>query len=344
MLKSLVKRAIFASQQIINWTPVKGEMELDVPDWMLRQIHSDVAEVKQGDISSIVFQKTRMKEHKLMCYRIKNHRLTAQGFIEIERTYPITNALIALAPKLPDMEFLVSFRDHLDGVDLGIPVFVFAKNPNRSSHILMPDFEALTGYPHVLASAARGSQKYPWNQKEAKCIWRGATTGGEFSVKNFLSLNRAQYVQFSLHHPTILDARFTEVVQCKNDREVKKRFNNFFAPYLSIEEQLKYKYQLVLDGNSCPYSKLSWGLFSNSLVLKEESANKQWYYSALNPGIHYLPVKKNLLDSIRWAKGHDLEAEEIANNSKLFAEKNLNYKRNIQYLYLLLKEYSKVSS
>lgn len=342
MLKCLIKRAVFASQQIVNWSPIQYDMEKDVPKWMEKQIRSDLANVQKGDIFSIASCKRLIKKHKLMCYQIKRGRLSAKGFIEIERTYPITNVLMALAPKLPDMNFLVSFRDHLDHVDLGVPIFVFAKHPSGSSHILMPDFEALTGYPQVLPATRRGSEKYPWENKRAKCIWRGATTGSDFSAKDFLELSRSKFVQMSLEHPELIDARFTKLVQCKDPKHVKKKFNNHFGSYLSIEEQLQYKYQLILDGNTCPYSKLYWGLFSNALLLKEETGSVQWYYSALKPRIHYLPVGKNLIEMIKWSREHDLEAKEIANNSKLFAETNLTYKRNIQYLFLLLKNYNRL--
>ena len=339
MLKTTIKRAIFTSQQIYNWTPVQVDFEESAPDWMQPQITSDLSHVKMGELASVMANSELVKEHKLMHYRIRKTRVRAKGYVEIQRTYHVTNALIFLAKTLPDMDLVVSFHDHLDGVDLGIPIFVFAKDPTRASHILMPDFEALKGYRHVLRAVGRGNEKYPWEVKESRCMWRGGMTGGTFTFENFLEFPRSQVITTSLSEPKWVDACYTDTAQCVNPQEIQAHFSSYFAPYLPIEEQLKYKYQLAVDGNSCAYSKMYWGLFSNSLVLKQKSPNIQWYYRALQTGQHYLSVEKNLLDIIQWAREHDKEAKAIAEQSKDFAKQNLSFSRVMQYFHSLLKAY-----
>ncbi len=343
-LGSGIKRVIFASQKLYNWTPFHVPLEKTSPHWMQEQITADLSQVQKGKVSSILTNPALVKQHKLMHYRIQNHRVFAKGYTEIQRAYPITNALIFLAKELPDMELVVSFHDHLDGVDLGIPIFVFAKDPSQASHILMPDFEALKGYRHIHQKVREGNARYPWEKKESKCMWRGGMTGGDFTPENFLDFPRSQVITTSLASPDWFDARFTDSAQCENPEQIQKKFPAYFDPFLSIPDQLKQKYQLVVDGNSCAYSKIYWGLFSNSLVIKQDSPNIQWYYPILKPYEHYLPVSNNLLNILQWAKEHDEEARVIAEKSQQFAEENLSSSKIIQYFYLLLKEYQKIMS
>lgn len=341
MLKSLIKRAIFETQKIFPWTPISFNGENLLPVWMQEQIEKDLEGVKKGKCSFLFERADLIQKHKLMGIQIRNHRVKTKGYIEIERTYPVLNAVRALAPWLDDLTFFVSFKDHLNDVDWGVPLFVFAKNPTCASHILMPDFEALTGYHHISKAVQKGNVMYPWEQKETLCYWRGRTTGKEFTANNFFALPRAEIVALSQKFPSCLDARFTEAVQCPDPKEIQKNFCTFFTEPVSIEEQIRYKYQLVLDGNTCPYSKLYWGFISNCCVFRQQSSHLQWYYAGLQPKKHYIEVNKNLISQIQWARKHDREVKEIAKASQKFAQENLNLKKNLQYFYQLLKQYSK---
>jgi hypothetical protein len=81
-----------------------------------------------------------------------------------------------------------------------------------------------------------------------------------------------------------------------------------------------------------------------SLILKQDSPYIEHFYSSLQPWKHYVPFKKDLSDlveKIRWAKEHDKEAREIAENAKAFARQHLLPKDVICYHALLLKEWTK---
>jgi hypothetical protein len=51
-----------------------------------------------------------------------------------------------------------------------------------------------------------------------------------------------------------------------------------------------------VDGNVNSWSGLWWKLRSNSVTIKVESSNKQWYYDKLKPWVHYVPVAANMSD------------------------------------------------
>ena len=108
---------------------------------------------------------------------------------------------------------------------------------------------------------------------------------------------------------------------------------------------LEYKYLVDVDGNSCSFERYFWVLLSNSLVLKQITPNIQWYYSALNPYEHFVPVKEDLsdlLEKYEWALSHDLEAKKIAQNATEFAKENLSTEDVFLYMHCLLKEYARL--
>lgn len=169
-------------------------------------------------------------------------------------------------------------------------------------------------------------------------------TGSEFTVENFLTISRSQAVALSIKQPDLVDAKFSAVTQCANPEQILKLFNNYFSDPLPVREHLQYKYQILIDGNSCAYSRAYWQMFSNSLIFKQDSPHIQWYYRALIPYVHYILVRSDfsdLLEKIKWAQSHDKEAKRISRNAQKFASKNLQKSEVHFYLYLLLKEYAK---
>lgn len=176
-------------------------------------------------------------------------------------------------------------------------------------------------------------------------MWRGTTTGGQYRMDNYLSFPRSRLVALSKQHPEYLDARFN--AHCLTpDLGDRLQSQGYMGASLSAADQLHYKYQILIDGNSCAYSRAYWQLFSNSLILKVESDNIQWYYDALSPYKHYVPVKSdlsNLIEQIEWARSHDREARQIIQNANAFAENNLQKAQIDDYLTEALLAYASIS-
>lgn len=175
----------------------------------------------------------------------------------------------------------------------------------------------------------------------------GEKQGYIFTEENFLTAPRSQAVTLSIQRPDLIDAKFSALSQCSHPDRILQRFNNYFSDPLPVQEHLQYKYQLLIDGNSCAYSRAYWQLFSNSLIFKQNSPHIQWFYKALTPYAHYIPVRSDfgdLLEKIQWAKEHDKEAQRISKNAQKFAAKNLKKSDVYFYVYVLLKEYAKIQS
>ncbi len=321
------------------------------PAWMREQIETDLSLFEPEEIAPAQLDRIDQMLHPLIVrYRIKNGTLQAiYPPSPIKITWVRGRAMESFFQQLlkitdvSDVDFLVSMSDKGEG--LSAPFFSFAKDGrSKEAILLIPDFEALSGNPNMLTEVKEGVKKYPWKSKLSKAIWRGSMTGQHFTLSSFLHAPRSQLVTHSLHYPTLIDARFSAITQCSDPKEIESAFGEYFSNPLSIRTHLRYKYQILVDGNSCAYSRAYWQLFSNALILKQESPDIQWFYACLKPYVHYIPVRTNfedLIEQIQWAQAHDEECQQISENAQAFANQNLTRDHVFLYLYLLLEAYAK---
>jgi hypothetical protein len=284
---------------------------------------------------------------QLIRYRIRQGRLSIHSFRDIrlnERTLASTQALHRLCRtyRMSDCDFILTLHDaftYVTSTPPVAPVFSFAKDCLKDENVLLfPDFEILRGYKPFY----KETHILPWSQKKPLAIWRGGTTGGEYTLDNLHSFPRVRLIQFSKKFPELLDACFN--THCLDSSLAEELGHlGLMGNTLSVEQQLEYKYQILIDGNSCAYSRAYWQLFSNALMFKIDSNNVQWYYKDLRPYIHYVPVKEDLSDlgdQIEWAKEHDEEAQAIVRRANVFAKEHLTQKAVYSYLGSLLTAYS----
>lgn len=349
----------------------------NVPAWMMEQIQYDLSPfadsgIKQSDLDDLMqSQEKNCNSYFLVRYKILNQQINAIHYPTdhpgvLSRINMVTAALTKLTSivQLPDIDFIITMLDSLDGTHLSVPVFAFANDPNCSSKIvLIPDFEALTGNEHLLYQVKIGNALYPWKSKLNRVIWRGSMTGypyiepfdssmitiprmgGIFSLKNFLDFPRTRAITISLQYPDKIDARYTTLSQCIDCNRIRSQFSEYFGHHMSIDQHLSYKYQLLIDGNTCAYSRAYWQLFSNSVILKQNTNALQWYSRAIRPWVHYLPIQSDLSDLVEvvdWAIYHEEQTKKISIEAQNFAQKNLTHFHVMQYLYLLLIEYAKL--
>jgi hypothetical protein len=182
-------------------------------------------------------------------------------------------------------------------------------------------------------------------------VFRGAMTGRvegsyQFNQENFLLFPRSMCVTKSLQHPELIDARFSAITQTQQPEIISTVFQSYFAPPLNVREQLKYKYQILIDGNTCAYSRFFWQLFSDGLIIKQDSPDIQWFYKGVRPNVHFLPCKwdmSNLPSQILYAKQNDAKALEIIKNANIFAQESLTKKAISSYVLACLEYYQKLA-
>lgn len=323
------------------------------PEWMIRQIKSDLNAYASGITKKMIdeaFSGGQIETFNLIRFTIKDGHITfsldeknlyARHFKELLACIKKLGDHV----KLPDADFLVSLEDGFAGNPGLGPCFVFAKQLDVHSLILIPDIKALSGYKKLRKMILDANAKLPWEKKISKSFWRGSTTGGYSTLATWDRLARAKLVLLSLSYPEIVDARFHSVVQCDSEIPRLMKAKGMLSKSVSRPDHLKYKYLVDVDGNSCSYERYFWLLLSNSLVIKQITPNIQWYYGGLEPYKHFLPVKEDLsdlLEKINWAQEHDEEARLMAQRATEFAKENLEPEDTVLYLYLLLKEYARL--
>lgn len=246
---------------------------------------------------------------------------------------------------LPDMEFWIHLGDAFIGRDTKVPVFAFSTLKEQRYVINMPDFEMFTLDQELFSPVLCYANCYPWKMKLPIAFWRGSTTSGDFRVPYWREFPRSKLVLQAAYTPDLVDAKFTNYCQgAENNQDFLDNMGPA-ANRVSISSHIPFKYLIDVDGNASSYSRYFWILLSNCMPLKVESNFIQWYYVGLTPYYHYLPVKEdssNLSEQIEWAKGHDAQAEQIANNSQAFAKQYLSEEGVYTYLYHLFKRYAEV--
>lgn len=176
--------------------------------------------------------------------------------------------------------------------------------------------------------------KHPWEQKIEKLFWRGIVSDYKTPTSEnwWKSSIRGSLYHLSLDYSDLMDIGLTNF--CLVD-VFKKMHHEPLFPYANINEHIKYKYQICLDGYTATNPGYAWRLLSNCLTFKVDSPIRQWFYKGLKPWKHYIPVKTDLSDLanlLLWAKQNDADAKTIVSNAQEFAKEYL-VDLDILYLY-----------
>jgi hypothetical protein len=88
----------------------------------------------------------------------------------------------------------------------------------------------------------------------------------------------------------------------------------YSKPFLSISQQLRYRYIVSLEGNDVA-TNLKWILNSNSLCLMPLPTYETWFAEKqLEAGVHYVPLDPDfadVADKVRYFEQHPAEAQRI---------------------------------
>lgn len=326
------------------------------PQWMQRQIDQDFSPFLNLGITRDMLDNlmAARRDDLLVRFKVQSGEISyfssehENNQLFLTRRDIVQNALKKLAKNvlLPNVEFIVSVADSNNNDERNLaPLFVFSKNRYFVGQILIPDTDALLGYNHFRKQIEAGEEKYPWEKKRTTGFWRGATTGGYYHQYLWKSYPRSKLVLLSLQYPTLIDAKFSHYLQGAELNQEMQELPELLGGFVSPKESLQYKYLIDIDGNSCSWSRLYWTLLSNSVVFKQVTDNVQWYYGALSPGIHYVPIKEDLSDlpeKISLAIKKDAKMKEIAKKATAFASENLSETMIYLYLYLVINHYAKL--
>jgi hypothetical protein len=193
-------------------------------------------------------------------------------------------------------------------------IMCFNKHINDHTAICIPD-------PHIVSSRESiykqrfeiiDHKSFEWHSKKKEFIYRGKFRPG--GVKCFFS-----------HNPSLSSPRKHFLVKAQESKY--QDLINVGIDHVNVSTQIEFKFLFDIDGNTNTWDSLVWKLYSGSVVLKQESIWKQWYYDKLKAWEHYIPIKNDFSDLdeiIEWCIRNDDKCEKIAANAKNFIIKNFN--------------------
>ena len=161
----------------------------------------------------------------------------------------------------------------------------------------------------------------PFDKKISKIFWRGNTTGclnlSHASSDAFRPVNRFTMMKQWYNKHRDIDIGFSYIWI----EWLKKEYSQYVKGECTIEDFLKYKYILSIEGTDKD-SGLNWKLNSNSLVLMPKPRVTSWLMeTTLIPNYHYVLLKddfSDLKEKLDWCNSHQKECKNIIKNANNF--------------------------
>ncbi|MFD1875532.1 glycosyl transferase family 90 [Hymenobacter bucti] len=367
LLKAFLQPLGFFSRDwrvLLSLSGLRGAIPFNVaepftlPHWMHEQVAAELARFRDGITPGRLavaesFYAGEYHNH-FVRYAVQAGRLrilTSQQHFPAyitERFRTMTSVFEALAPTLPELDFILYLGDGFDGWSRGCeaPVLTFSKRPNvDESGLLIPDPLTLALSSQLRLEVKAGCAKHPWESRASVAFWCGTTTGGPFDLSNYTQGVRFRLVERSQARPDLIDAVFTGFHSVTPELEALVRSKGWLGQYVKIADHFRYRYQVLVDGFTSPWPRYFWGLHGDSAILKQESGLCGWFDAGLKPWIHYVPLASDLSDleeRISWAQAHDDEVRAITVRAQRFAYTDLTDAVMLGYMRLLLTEYAKL--
>jgi hypothetical protein len=222
-------------------------------------------------------------------------------------------------------------------------VLTFGSKINSNS-VLIPDIYQMYNYKDSLNSTY--DDNIDFKNKINKIIFAGSTTGN-IDVRYNDRINACIWSNNNKWAKNNTYFKITNIVQIPYTKlyYYTKRNNLLIDSIISsnvcINDQLKYKYILSIDGNTWAWDRPVWIMNSNSLFFKYESDNIGWYYDFLKEDTHYISVNKdNMEKKYNFFENNTNQSLEIINNAKTFVKDYCSEEAWIFYFKTLLEEIS----
>lgn len=186
-------------------------------------------------------------------------------------------------------------------------VMCFSKFKNDNGPVLVPDPYMLNSYGGLVVNDTEN-----WVKKFNKTIFCGTTTGNRNPDLN----DRINTCLWSINKPHC-DFYITRIAQIEPKLlDDVKDFSLIYRNNIPIENQLKYKYHLCLDGNTCRFDV--WYYNTTSIILKKKSKEMLWYYPMLQDKFNYVEIDDldNIENVMNFFNNNNNNAYNILLNSR----------------------------
>jgi hypothetical protein len=104
--------------------------------------------------------------------------------------------------------------------------------------------------------------------------------------------------------------------------------------WITSESMVQYKYILDLDGRASTWDATAWKLNSGSVIMKQTSPWRQWFYDEYLPWTHYVPIANDFSDlqeKFAWCESHQEECETMVKACLALFQKIYRFHNVIEY-------------
>jgi hypothetical protein len=358
---------------LVNIQKLQTKCLLPIPNWMQDRVHKELFPFSNKKISqqalNITFKQIVdiMGPNIFSRYRIINNKIFVHGHDPYDGNNSILRSLARFSdyynvPDMPCVDFIVCHEDGIpiefhpknfwitDSFQDQAPIFAASKVNNSPYIVCMPDRFTFVEWPRVVNSILNASKTFTWKTKQLKVFWRGSANdfrrhawdNVQEMSEHYAHQPRFLLCKLSSQFPEILDAGFS--ARGMAPVAVDDLIKPYMKPSVGASDQLKYAFLVVADGLMPAFTGFLWPLLSNSVVFKQTSNESQWYYDALKPYVHYIPIAHDFSDiaqQYNWAITHQEECRKIAQNSTNFVLENLMIEDLYLYYIYLLQQYEK---
>lgn len=232
-----------------------------------------------------------------------------------------------------NFDFMVNFNDETNNEYLDDPSkFVFARSKS-SPHICVPD----SHLGQTINTCSRlADLDIEWGAKQDKACFFGSDTG------LFLTEGLTQRVSICERYlnSKVVDAKITNFTKTPSNLA-------YSSDFVSIADQLKYKFILNVNGNTTSWERLIWTMASNSLCIYVRPPVDQndisWYYHMFDFDQAFVYVDENNIEScVKFLLENKETAGYLKQRQKATAEILGGAEFHAQYYAGILEQYNKL--
>jgi protein glucosyltransferase len=271
-----------------------------------------------------------------------------------ERCKGLEKFLLAAAPRVPDVDFVVNVRDRPQQTGQGLPVLSFSVLPGVHADVMMPAWSFWGGGPAgpwakrgwrwdvMQAEIASAAEDAPWRNRDERAFFRGSRT----CTPDAPYCPRDAWVRLGQERSDLADTGYTEHFVDAIRRGVESAMGIDYV-YHAPEPPTRscaFKYLPNFDGVAASF-RLRSAMACGSVVVGAGMNWQEFFYGKLQPWVHYVPSRGDGRDAaavVEFLRAHDEAARTIGTNARRFIREHLRLEDVHSYWELLLSEYSKL--
>ena len=231
---------------------------------------------------------------------------------------------------------IINLDDDVPDFESDAPRICLSKRKGHGN-ILIPDSHCFALKDHK-KNIDQMRNKIDFDKKINQMIFSGSDTGV------FKCADKNQRFQFCLNNKDKGNFKITQFVEIEKNSLNNYDWQSVASDRVSIEDHLKFKFILNINGNTTSWERLLWVMYSDSLCvwLKPQAEQMSWYYHMFDLfGGPVMVSENDWEDVINFYIKNESFAKHVCDHQTNLASNIMNDKIHLLYLKLAIERYNK---